>query len=100
MFLTPEGEPFWGGTYFPKEAAYGRPGFTDVLTEVARIFREEPAKVYKNRQALVEALQKQSATARPGEPTPQVPVVVAEKLVERPLPSENKCRPRRARLRA
>ena len=82
MFLTPEGEPFWGGTYFPKEAAYGRPGFTDVLTEVARIFREEPAKVYKNRQALVEALQKQSATARPGEPTPQVPVVVAEKLVE------------------
>ncbi|WP_421864245.1 thioredoxin domain-containing protein [Parvibaculum sp.] len=82
MFLTPEGEPFWGGTYFPKDAAYGRPGFTDVLTEVARIFREEPAKVYKNRQALVDALQKQSATARPGEPTPQVPIVVAEKLVE------------------
>ncbi|MEP5663111.1 thioredoxin domain-containing protein [Parvibaculum sp.] len=82
MFLTPEGAPFWGGTYFPKDAAYGRPGFTDVLNEVARIFREEPAKVYKNRQALVDALQKQSATARPGEPTPQVPIVVAEKLVE------------------
>ncbi|HCX66883.1 MAG TPA: thioredoxin domain-containing protein, partial [Rhodobiaceae bacterium] len=82
MFLTPEGEPFWGGTYFPKDAAYGRPGFIDVLNEVARIFREEPAKVYKNRQALVDALQKQSATARPGEPTPQVPIVVAEKLVD------------------
>ncbi|MEQ8610097.1 MAG: thioredoxin domain-containing protein, partial [Parvibaculum sp.] len=78
MFLTPEGEPFWGGTYFPKDAAYGRPGFTDVLTEVARIFREEPAKVYKNRTALTKALEEQSATARPGEPTPQVPVVVAE----------------------
>ncbi len=82
MFLTPEGEPFWGGTYFPKDAAYGRPGFTDVLTEVARIFREEPAKVYKNRTALTKALEEQSATARPGEPTPQVPVVVAEKLTE------------------
>ena len=53
-----------------------------VLTEVARIFREEPAKVYKNRTALTKALEEQSATARPGEPTPQVPVVVAEKLTE------------------
>ncbi|MDZ4381077.1 MAG: thioredoxin domain-containing protein [Parvibaculum sp.] len=82
MFLTPEGEPFWGGTYFPKEAAYGRPGFADVLTEVARIFREEPAKVYKNRAALTEALKKQAGTARPGEPAPQVPIIVAEKLAE------------------
>ncbi|MCH7909285.1 MAG: thioredoxin domain-containing protein [Candidatus Hydrogenedentes bacterium] len=29
MFLTPDGEPFWGGTYFPPTAHYGRPGFTD-----------------------------------------------------------------------
>ncbi len=82
MFLTPEGEPFWGGTYFPKEPNYGRPGFIQVLEEVARIFREEPAKVYKNRTALTKALEEQSATARPGEPTPQVPVVVAEKLAD------------------
>ena len=34
MFLTPDGEPFWGGTYFPAEAKYGRPGFTDVLARV------------------------------------------------------------------
>ncbi|TGQ03262.1 DUF255 domain-containing protein, partial [Mesorhizobium sp. M00.F.Ca.ET.217.01.1.1] len=27
MFLTPDGKPFWGGTYFPREARYGRPGF-------------------------------------------------------------------------
>ena len=31
MFLTPDGEPFWGGTYFPPSARYGRPGFIDVL---------------------------------------------------------------------
>ena len=42
MFLTPEGEPFWGGTYFPKEDKFGRPGFVTVLREVARVFREEP----------------------------------------------------------
>lgn len=53
MFLTPKGEPFWGGTYFPKEARYGRPAFVDVLREVARIFREEPAKIENNRQALL-----------------------------------------------
>ena len=36
MFLTPDGGPFWGGTYFPKEARYGRPGFVQVLEAVAR----------------------------------------------------------------
>ena len=43
MFLTPEGEPVWGGTYFPKTSRYGRPAFVDVLREVSRLFREEPA---------------------------------------------------------
>ena len=70
MFLTPDGEPFWGGTYFPKEANYGRPGFVQVLQEISRLFREEPAKIFKNRAALTDALKKQAETARPGEPTP------------------------------
>ena len=81
MFLTPDGEPFWGGTYFPKEPNYGRPGFVQVLEEVARLFREEHDKIDKNRTALVAALAEQSATARPGEPTEQVPLIVAEKLL-------------------
>src|SRR5919198_2026932 len=42
MFLTPAGEPVWGGTYFPKTSRYGRPAFVDVLREVARLFKEEP----------------------------------------------------------
>ena len=42
MFLTPAGEPFWGGTYFPKTSRYGKPAFVDVLREVERVFREEP----------------------------------------------------------
>ena len=56
MFLTPEAEPFWGGTYFPKTAQYGRAAFVDVLREVNHIFRNEPQKIDQNRRALVTRL--------------------------------------------
>ncbi len=56
MFLTPSGEPFWGGTYFPKTSRYGRPAFVDVLREVARLFRDEPERIAQNRDALMERL--------------------------------------------
>ena len=56
MFLTPAGEPVWGGTYFPKDSKFGRPAFTDVLQEVARLFRDEPAKIEQNRTALLARL--------------------------------------------
>ena len=56
MFLTPKAEPVWGGTYFPKDARYGRPAFVDVLREVARLFRDEPAKIEQNRKALLARL--------------------------------------------
>ncbi|MEJ1159713.1 thioredoxin domain-containing protein [Prosthecomicrobium sp. N25] len=63
MFLTPDGGPVWGGTYFPKEARYGRPGFIQVMQEVARVFREEPDRVEANRTALTAAIE---ARARSG----------------------------------
>jgi uncharacterized protein len=56
MFLTPDGEPIWGGTYFPNTARYGRAAFVDVLREIARLFREEPQKIEQNRAALMERL--------------------------------------------
>ncbi len=56
MFLTPSGEPVWGGTYFPKESRFGRPAFVDVLREVSRLFREEPQRIAQNRAALLAAL--------------------------------------------
>ncbi|WP_243369053.1 thioredoxin domain-containing protein [Microvirga solisilvae] len=52
MFLTPEGEPFWGGTYFPKEPKFGRPGFVQVLNEISRLYHAEPERILKNRDAL------------------------------------------------
>ena len=62
MFLTPAGEPIWGGTYFPKTPRYGKPAFVDVLREIARLFRDEPDKIERNRAALMERL---AAAARP-----------------------------------
>jgi uncharacterized protein YyaL (SSP411 family) len=56
MFLTPKGEPVWGGTYFPKESKFGRPAFTDILREVSRLFRDEPGKIESNRAALLARL--------------------------------------------
>jgi uncharacterized protein YyaL (SSP411 family) len=61
MFLTPNGEPIWGGTYFPDTSRYGKPAFVDVLRELARLFREEPEKIEQNRAALMERL---AATAK------------------------------------
>jgi len=57
MFLTPEGEPFWGGTYFPREPRWGRPSFRQVLQMVDEAYRGEPDKVMKNRDALKSALE-------------------------------------------
>jgi uncharacterized protein len=67
MFLTPDGEPIWGGTYFPPTSRYGRPGFIDVLHEIARLFREEPEKIEQNRAALMERLA--GAARKPGRVT-------------------------------
>ncbi|MGY9004168.1 MAG: DUF255 domain-containing protein, partial [Rhodospirillales bacterium] len=41
MFLTPEGHPFWGGTYFPTTERYGRPGFEGLLKNIAKTFHTE-----------------------------------------------------------
>jgi uncharacterized protein len=56
MFLTPAGEPFWGGTYFPKTSRYGKPAFVDLLREVERVFRQEPQSVQQNSSALMARL--------------------------------------------
>lgn len=45
VFLTPELKPFWGGTYFPPRGLPERPGFPEILTELARVFRTEPERI-------------------------------------------------------
>jgi uncharacterized protein YyaL (SSP411 family) len=45
MFLSPDGTPFWGGTYFPKSARYGLPGFVEILERIAAVWREQRAAI-------------------------------------------------------
>jgi hypothetical protein len=55
-FLTPQGKPFYGGTYFPPEDQYGRPGMRRVLEAVALSFKSQRAQVLENAQKICEAL--------------------------------------------
>lgn len=79
MFLTPAGEPFWGGTYFPPSARYGRPGFPDVLHGIAQVYRQDPEKVDKNVAVIRDALAKLS------QPTPGsgVTLELLDRIAER-----------------
>jgi len=66
-FLTPEGEVFLGGTYFPPTDGHGRPGFRRVLTEVARLWREEPERIRENARGVQGALERMREARAPGE---------------------------------
>ena len=57
VWLTPRLEPFYGGTYFPPEARWGRPGFVEILEEIARVWREEQGKVEQSASAIIGRLQ-------------------------------------------
>jgi len=70
MFLTPDGQPVWGGTYFPPDQRYGRPAFRDVLRRVRQVFDSEPATVEKNRTALTQALARQAEPVRDDQGNP------------------------------
>jgi uncharacterized protein len=69
MFLTPDREPFWGGTYFPPEPRYGRPSFTQVLIQISRIWQHERHKISQNTQAIMTALRQMPAGAQDRIPT-------------------------------
>ena len=45
MFLTPQGAPFFGGTYFPKQSRHGLPGFADLCGRIAAIWREKRSEI-------------------------------------------------------
>ncbi|MDF1749319.1 MAG: thioredoxin domain-containing protein [Alphaproteobacteria bacterium] len=58
MFLTPQGEPFWGGTYFPPFEKWGRAGFSEVLTAISKTYHDAPDRIEQNVAALKEGLTK------------------------------------------
>jgi uncharacterized protein YyaL (SSP411 family) len=56
MFLTPEGKPFFGGTYFPKRSRYNRQGFDDVLARVAEVWAARRVEIMAQGEELVRVL--------------------------------------------
>ena len=64
VFLTPDGEPFYGGTYFPPEDRHGMPSFRTVLTSVADAWVNQKDKVSRTAAAMREVYANASAPAR------------------------------------
>src|ERR1700684_1221064 len=56
MFLTPDGEPIWGGTCFPHTSRSANPPLVDVRRKISGLSHEEPQKIEQNRAALMERL--------------------------------------------
>jgi uncharacterized protein YyaL (SSP411 family) len=81
MFLTPAGEPFWGGTYFPPEQRWGRPGFPQVIEAMSDAYARDRDKVAKNVAVLREALQRLGRPERGGPITPKQLNPIAELLL-------------------
>jgi uncharacterized protein YyaL (SSP411 family) len=65
VFLTPDLRPFYGGTYFPPTSRWGRPGFADLLTELARVWKEDRPRVNEAAGELTERLKSVALGARP-----------------------------------
>jgi hypothetical protein len=56
MFLTPEGTPFYGGTYFPPQSRYGLPGFVELCEQIAEVWRTRRGEVDAQNRELLAAL--------------------------------------------
>jgi uncharacterized protein YyaL (SSP411 family) len=80
VFLTPSLEPFWGGTYFPPRRKWGRPGFDQVLTGIAKTFRSNPDGVKQNTRSLMDGLRK---LADPALDERSTPIEVTPTLIDR-----------------
>ena len=65
VWLTPELKPFYGGTYFPATSKWGRPGFVDILQEIARAWKADRGKVEQSAEALTARLRAIEQAAAP-----------------------------------
>ena len=65
VWLTPDLKPFYGGTYFPPAARWGRPGFVEVLREVARVWSTERSQVAQSAESVMDRLSAPGTGDRP-----------------------------------
>ena len=78
MFLTPDGRPFFGGTYFPPKERQGMPGFPTILQGVVEAWRDERPAVEKAADRLAEVVRRSIAGAAPKGRVPVSRAAVAE----------------------
>ena len=83
VFLTPAGEPFFAGTYYPPEPRYGMPSFAQLLAAVAEAWRDRRADVGAQAQKLVASLGESARTAPSTEPLTSSLLVEAESTIAR-----------------
>jgi uncharacterized protein YyaL (SSP411 family) len=62
VWLTPDLKPFYGGTYFPPTSRWGRPGFVDILQEIARVWTADRDKVLDSAEAMTTQLRQVERT--------------------------------------
>jgi uncharacterized protein len=89
IFLTPDGKPFYGGTYFPPQPAHGMPAFRQVLAGVARAWRDEPLEVLASGARLVDALVQQQAGPTSGDEPTRVLLDTATAAIEASFDATN-----------
>ena len=83
MFLTPEGKPFYGGTYFPPEDRYSVPGFPKILQGVANAFYKQPQDIENSVSQILTRLQSMSRSAESAGPfDPDIIIRGAEQLAQ------------------
>src|SRR5215203_676075 len=83
VFLTPDGTPFYGGTYFLPDDRMGMPGFPKVLEAVSSAFQERREEVEENAQQIRDLLRRATqALPKPGDLTPEVLTEAAEQLAQ------------------
>jgi uncharacterized protein YyaL (SSP411 family) len=89
VFLTPEGKPFYGGTYFPPVDRHGLPGFPRVLEAVAQAYRERPDDIAKSAGQILDRLAGLETVSGGGGPLdPALPQRAAEALLRHVDPDE------------
>jgi uncharacterized protein YyaL (SSP411 family) len=78
-FLTPTGEPFLGGTYFPPEPRHGMPAFQQVLVAVSDLWRERRGEVEQRARVLIDALEQAAGSASSSQPLTESLLLQAER---------------------
>lgn len=82
-FLTPEGKPFYGGTYFPPQEHYGRPSFRRVLLSLAEAYKQKHAEVQESAESVMAAItQAESFTGKSGSLRPELTERISQSAVK------------------